>query len=72
MGGMEVEPDLEQWRGKLRRLCKHQHLSGHIQVSGQILEQYQAKGKTRDKPLEVFIKTGNDKDPDVNFSFCNN
>ena len=56
------EDDLEQWRGKLRRLCEPKRMSGVIDVPDDIFEQYQSKGQNRRKLLELFIKTDGNKE----------
>lgn len=63
IGDLELDEEtLDWWRGKFRRMCEPKRISGHIQIPNDIFEQYQTKGKTREKSFECFIKTGGDKE----------
>ena len=61
--GLVDENDLEFWRGKFRRTCEPKRASGNLEIPDDIFQQYQAKGASRDKLFELFVKSGGDKDP---------
>jgi len=63
MLGLVDENDLEYWRGKFRRTCEPKRSSGHLDIPADIFEQYQAKGASRDKLFELFVKSGGDTEP---------
>ena len=48
--------------GKFRRTCEPKRNSGKIDVPEDIFKLYEAKGSSRNKLFEAFIKTGGDKD----------
>ena len=63
IAGIELsEDDVDWWRGKFRRTCEPKRMSGSINVPVDIFEQYQAKGQSRQKLFELFIKTNGDKE----------
>ena len=56
------QEQIEYWKGKFRRMCEPKRASGNIEVPKDVFEKYQAKGATREKLFEAFIKTGGEKD----------
>lgn len=52
-------------RGKFRRLCEPKRNSGKIEVDEDIFKLYEAKGASREKLFEAFIKVNGDKDQGV-------
>ena len=63
IGGLLLdEKQVDVFRGKFRRLCEPKRTSGEIEIPSDIHEQYMAKGATRERLFEAFIKTGGLKD----------
>ena len=57
-----TEKQLNQFRGKFRRLCEPKRDSGRLEVPEDIHNKYVAKGAAREKLFESFVLVGGDKD----------
>ena len=59
---MLSEDEYEKYRGKFRRTCEPKRSSGAIDITKDMFKEYQAKGSSRERLFEAFIKTGGEKD----------
>lgn len=57
-----TEDEYQQYRGKFRRTCEPSRTTGAIKIGADLFKEYQAKGASRERLFEAFIKTGGDKD----------
>lgn len=63
VGSMVISSDeFNRLSGKFRRMCEPKRHSGKIEVPDNIFELYQAKGTSKERLFEAFVKTGGDKD----------
>lgn len=56
------EQDIEKMRGKFRRICEPKRASGLIEIPETMFKKYQAKGASRERLFEAFVRTGGVKD----------
>ena len=59
---LPLDQHRREMKGKFRRLCEPKRNSGKIEVTEDIFKLYEAKGTSREKLFEAFIKVDGDKD----------